>query len=371
MQSHPDDPSPVDPDLTLQDEAAKARELQQYLAERQQFQRDAATRSNTRKLGTFSWFQAKLQPWLIPACGAAVLAYATYTLLRLPADAQKQPSAKPKPAIAAAEVAKSKPAVLATPAASLFIAQGGPLSAADFPKLDLPVKSGSSSLSAVRKAVLNDGKLPTHSDVRLNELLSSLPIRLEGTSSIARSAALKENGMSAHVATLSTEILPCPWKPSSTLLILSLRGNSLKDSQIKVSYQPNPGTTSRYRLLGFPPTSATTTGEPPSLLPANAIVTLALEIEASKPDSQLGTLVWTADAKAAPSIPLAAKPSAQPSDDARFAALICTYAQWLSSEQTGVIDASLVSALAKESASSTLSIENADFLRLIEKSLRL
>ena len=57
-------------------------------------------------------------------------------------------------------------------------------------------------------------------------------------------------------------------------------------------------------------------------------------------------------------------------EDARFAALVCSYAQWLAGDQPGFIDAELVAALARETASATLPEDRAKFLMLVDRSLR-
>jgi hypothetical protein len=62
---------------------------------------------------------------------------------------------------------------------------------------------------------------------------------------------------------------------------------------------------------------------------------------------------------------------AEPSNDARFAVLACTYAQWLAGEQVGFIDADIVAALAREVASGKLEADRVEFLSIIDKSLHL
>ena len=177
--------------------------------------------------------------------------------------------------------------------------------------------------------------------------------------------------MSAHVATVSTEMIACPWKPSATLLLISVRANGQKDCDVKIAFRPDPDNVSRYRLLGFPSKNGTPAGSYPAKLPAGSYTTLAVEIEPSKPGGNLGSLEWSADDKSAPSISLQHKTDAEPSDDARFATLVCTYSQWLARELPGIIDTEIVSALVRETSSATLPADRADFLKLVESSLRL
>ena len=101
------------------------------------------------------------------------------------------------------------------------------------------------------------------------------------------------------------------------------------------------------------------------------MVNLAIEIEASVSGGALGSLEWSADGTNAPPIPLNLNKVTEPSDDARFGALACTFAQWLSGDQQGLIDSEVVAALAREIASSELSADRADFLVLIDQSLHL
>jgi hypothetical protein len=143
------------------------------------------------------------------------------------------------------------------------------------------------------------------------------------------------------------------------------------DHEIKITFHPDSANIFRCRLLGFHPIEGRTPGSLPATLPANAVTTLALVIEPSAPAGNFGSLEWSTDDKSAPAIALVRKNDAEPSDDARFAALVCTYAEWLAGGQNGVIDAEIVAALAREIASTTLVADRADFLTLIDRSLHL
>jgi hypothetical protein len=177
--------------------------------------------------------------------------------------------------------------------------------------------------------------------------------------------------MSAHLATLSTEMIACPWKPSATLLLISARANSQKDCNLKIAFHPNLKNVFRYRLLGFNPGKDDAPSELPTQLTAGSYTTLAVEIEASMPGGELGSLEWSADGTSSPPLSLLHKPDAEPSDDARFATLVCTYAQWLAGEQAGIIDKEILSALVRENTSATIPPDHADFIKLIATSLNL
>ncbi|MES2438663.1 MAG: hypothetical protein V4584_06345 [Verrucomicrobiota bacterium] len=357
-------------------------------SQRDNIRRLARKSASTGSIRSFASIRETLQPWLIPASAAAVLAIATFILIRMPAaqktsrpneaSAERQPSPNTVSPEDANPGKNPPPPVVAKPEAPAMV-QRGSVKAADFPTLELPVQSGKSSLEWISKSIRIDGRLPSHQTVRLEELLNNFQLRLNGTTAIARGDAnnwhpdTRQTGMSAHVATLSTEMIACPWKPSSTLLLISLRGGAQEGNSgdVKISYHANPQNVFRYRLLGFAPAGNNPPSTLPSRLATNAVATLAIEIEPSRPGAELGSLIWSAGNKEAPSISLIHKSDTEPSDDARFAALVCTYAQWLSGEQAGAIDADIVSALAREIASSTLPADRADFLALIDRSLHL
>lgn len=319
-----------------------------------------------------------LQPWVIPAAAAAVLALATFILIRMPEDKPapvvvKTP-AEPTPAAKPAET----PAPKVSPAPIRpAIANPGMIAAAEIPIFALPVLPGKSNLSALTRSIVGTGQLPQPESVQLDEILNSFPLRLNGTAAIARGGNApwhpdnRDSGISAHVATVSTEMIACPWKPSATLLLISIRANGQKDCEVKIAFHANPENVARYRLLGHTSVKGTPAENPPARLPAGSYTTLAVEIESSKPGAELGTLEWSADDKPAPTISLRHKTDAEPSDDARFATLVCTYSQWLAREQPGIIDTEIVAALARETASAGLPPDRADFLKLIEKSLHL
>ncbi len=345
--------------------------------QRENIRRTARQADRATKSGPFAVLRDALQPWLIPAAAAAVLALATLILIRMSAD-QPEPLASRAPAPAAVPPPAAAPANIPAPRpAAASPVRHGSVAAADFPTLDLPVLSGKSGLERISKSIRDDRQLPPREAVRLEEILNGFSYRLNGVVAIARSAANgwhpdnRGSGMSAHLATLSTEMIACPWKPSATLLLISLRGNGHKDCDVKITYHADPQNVVRYRLLGFTPAAGETAASLPAKLAANSTATLAIEIEPSIPAGSLGSLQWSADDKAAPPISLIHRADAEPSDDARFAALVCTYAQWLAGETAGIIDADIVSALAREIAATTLPADRADFLNLIDRSLHL
>lgn len=393
-------------DPAIRAEIAETRAIQHFLTDRlalpadkllphqrENVRRSARDADRAGKTISFASFGDALKPWLIPAAAAAVLALATLILSRMPGDKPGPVAAKTTapivetpvaaviaPIPAAAPPVAVVPAIIPPPAPPKVLPPAiphGSVAVAVAPVLGLPIFTAKSDLEPISKSIRIDKQLPAHSAVRLEEILNGFPLRLNGVAAISRSAANnwhpdnRDSGMSAHVATLSTEMIACPWKPSATLLFISLRGNAQSACDVRISYHANPGGVARYRLLGFAPVEGPTAVNLPAKLAANSTTSLAIEIESSKPGGDLGTLEWSTDDQAAPPISLVCKRDAEPSDDARFAALVCAYAQWLGGEQAGIINAEILSALAREIASTTLPTDRTEFLELIDASLPL
>ncbi len=375
-------------DPAIQEKIREIEEIQRFLKERlttPTAQLLPRQRENIRRIAregnvaAISW--KSRQSWVMATAAAAVLALATFILLRTPSPPPQQVAgpASPTPAAPSApSVPPTPPApTVAPPPPSPVTARNVRIPAADAPTFELPILPGKPNIAEITQSIVEDGKLPLHETVWLAEILNSFPLRLDGTAAIARGGNApwhpdnRDSGIRAHVATLSTETIACPWKPSATLLLISVRSNGQQDSDVKIAFRPNPENVARYRLLGFPPQADTPAGTVPTRLPAGSFTTLAIEIESTKPGTDLGSLEWSADDKPAPSISLQHKSAAEPSDDARFATLVCTWSQWLAGEQTDSIDREIISALARENTSATLPADRAELLKLIEKSLQL
>lgn len=234
-----------------------------------------------------------------------------------------------------------------------------PVNAADYPLLPLPLLAGRSSLGWVAQSIREQHKRPPAAAVRLEEMLNRFTLRPAGAAALAQGV------------TLSTETLSCPWKPSSTLLLVSFRGHKDAAREVSASFHADPAATRRYRLLGFSSVVGVPTAPLPTRLPAQGITTLAIEIEPTGTSNNLGAIEWAVSGQAAPPVTLSRQPDAEPSDDARFAALVCTYSLWLSGDSSGLIDTDLVSALARECAAEGMVAERVDFLNLIDQSLNL
>ena len=318
--------------------------------------------------------RSPLRRWLIPASIAAGFIIAASIISLKPAGGGNPFATIPQTPAPAEDIPVTRPVV--PPALPAPLSHGS-LTAADFPTLVLPLPSGSSNISSISESILTNHQLPAPDAVRLEELLNHFSIRLNGVIAIARQPATRwhpderASGVSAPCATLSTEMIACPWKPSATLLLISIHGNPRNDCEVKIAFHANPQNVLRYRLLGFNPCAGRDPGNPSPKLAANSTAMLAIEIEPFRPASELGMIEWSADDRAAPPISLVHSHDADPSDDARFAAPVCAYAQWLTGEQGTNLDADILAALAREIATTTLAADRADFLSLVDRSLHL
>ncbi len=235
----------------------------------------------------------------------------------------------------------------------------GSVSASETPDLPLPVHAGRASLGWITRAILQERKRPPAAAVRPEEILNHFALRPAGAAAISQGVAL------------STESASCPWKPSATLLLVSFRGASGSASDVTATFKADPANVRAYRLLGFAPVTGLELSPLPTRLPAKTITSLVIEIEPSTAAGDLGSIEWSVNGKSAAPITLTRHDDADPSDDARFAALVCTYAQWLAREPSGMIDAYLLAALARETAAKDLPADRLDFLNLIDRSLDL
>jgi hypothetical protein len=233
------------------------------------------------------------------------------------------------------------------------------VSATDHPELALPVHAGRSSLAWITRSIRGDKKRPSANAVRLEEILNHFSLRPAGAASVSRGV------------TLSTETISCPWKPSSTLLLVSFRGAADTSREVTASFKANAASIRSYRLLGFAPVTGQTDDKLPSRLPAKSITSLVIEIEPAAPSANIGSIEWTVGGQSAPAVSLVRQSDAEPSNDARFAALVCTFAQWLTAETGSIIDSELLAALARECASDTMPADRTDFLNLIDQTLGL
>jgi len=257
----------------------------------------------------------------------------------------------------AAEVLQQSPLPAAADLPALNLRHS--VTAVTSPTLALPLHAGRASLGWSRHAIRDEQQLPPPNAVRLEEILNSFTLRPAGCAAICQGVSL------------TTESLPCPWKPSATLLLISIRGATDSAHDVTATFHADPATVTSYCLLGFALPAGLDAGPLPTQLPAKSSTSLVLEIEPSSTAAAFGSLEWTLDGQPAPAIPITHHRDAEPSDDARFAALVCAFAQWLAHDQPALINPEKLAALARETASSTLPPDRADLLALIDAALGL
>jgi hypothetical protein len=239
------------------------------------------------------------------------------------------------------------------------------------PILPLPVEITGQHFDELTTSILTERQVPAPETIRLLEILNQFPLHFTGAAAIPPHP--QGHASHPHLASLSIETTPCPWKPSASLLLIALRGNPETACEVKLAFHAHPENVFRYRLLGSTTDSSPTpeASELPTRLAPNSVTLIAIEIESSRPGQALGELVWSTDSNPAPPLPIRHRVDAEPSDDARFAALVCTFALWLAGDPSGALDAEVIAALAREISTDTLSIDRADFLNLIARAIKL
>ncbi|MFT4175091.1 MAG: von Willebrand factor type A domain-containing protein [Luteolibacter sp.] len=226
--------------------------------------------------------------------------------------------------------------------------------------LALPIYTETGSMDRIAKSIQLHQRLPEKSLVRTEEILNFFALRPTGPTGISRGV------------TLSTEAIACPWKPSSILFLVSFRGATDQPHLVSATFRPNRANVARYRLLGFETDPSAQSGEnqtSPISLPARSIATVAIEIDPSISASELGTIEWSVDQQPVAPVPVSYRSSQDPSDDARFATLVCAFSQWLADERPELIDEQVLAALAREMLSKELTPERSALLSLIDRSL--
>lgn len=222
----------------------------------------------------------------------------------------------------------------------------------------LPIHTDNGSLDRITKSLELHHKLPDPSHVRTEDLLNCFNLQPSGTTGISRGV------------TLSTESIASPWKPSSVLFIITIRGASEENHQVNITFKPAMANVARYRLIGFETSTDPGFKAPAStILPAQSTATLVLEIDPSISASELGSLQWSIDDQPVAPVALSHRSSADPSADAEFAALICAFGQWLDRGRPDLVDEQVVAALAREIAAKNPPQDRADFLTLIDRAL--
>ena len=221
----------------------------------------------------------------------------------------------------------------------------------------LPLKASGKSLSQIMDAVRGEKRMPTKGEVRIPEMLNAFP--LKANSSVAL----------WHGCKLGVEILPSPWKPSASLVFVEIQGAKDGARGLSVEYHAQEGVVIDHRLIGYASRKSDSKLNPPSEVEANSRMLLVIEVESR--DLRLGSLHGSVGGREASPLPLVREPEREPSDDARFAALVCAFGLWLRGEGGGMIDEEVMLALAREVASGSMVADRYDFLNLIDEAAKL
>ena len=221
----------------------------------------------------------------------------------------------------------------------------------------LPLKASGKSLSQIMDAIRGEKRMPAKGEVRIPEMLNSFPLKANGAVAVWDGCKL------------GAEIMPSPWKPSGSLVVVEIQGAKEGARELSVEYRAEEGVVIGHRLIGYASGESDRKANTPSKMEANSRMLLVIEVESR--DLRLGSLQWSAGGKQAPALPLVREPEREPSDDARFASLVCAFGLWLRGEGGGMIDEEVMLALAREVASDSLVPDRFDFLNLIDEAAKL
>jgi hypothetical protein len=223
--------------------------------------------------------------------------------------------------------------------------------------VQLPLTAGRKSLPQIASAIRTESRMPTREEIRIPEMLNAFPLK-------ANAAVALWDGCK-----LGAEILPSPWKPSASLVVVEIQGAKDGPRELSVEYRADDGSVIAHRLIGYANSTSGGAMQPVSKIEAKSQMLLVIEVESK--DLKLGSLVWEVAGREAPAVPLLRDPAREPSDDARFASLICAFGLWLGGEDSAMIDDALVLGLARESAAANLAPDRYDLLNLIDEAAKL
>ena len=221
----------------------------------------------------------------------------------------------------------------------------------------LPLSAGDQSLSEITNSVRKDEEMPSENEVRIGEILNAFPL------------SAKDSVALWHGCTLGVEILACPWRPSSSLVMIDLRGAKNDATDVGVRFIPAENSVISHRVIGYEESQVSGGESGSTLLPAGGGTYLVLEVNSK--DAEIGSLEWSVNDEPAPAIPLVKDSGNEPSDDGSFAALVCIYGLWLKQGGNGLIDDSMVLGMAREVAAESMVPDRYDFLLLVDETMKL
>lgn len=317
-------------------------------------------------------FPKRRVSWFFPVAAAAVLALACWLLVLLPGQQGDPPSDLAKHPVSPeqADGPEAWPSSLdagpiqpSTQSNSVdldfpVLIPRQRVTVSDQPVLPLPVRAGRHSLGWIRGSIRERKCLPSVHAVRLEEILNQFPLYPAGVASVA------------HGVALSSESVACPWSPDSQLLLIAWQAAKERDCDLSAFFHPNPGGVQTYRLLGYSRVAGAQAGHLPTRLDAGSVHSLLIELQPREGMESFGKILWKVNGKDAPTLVLPAGRLAPPSRDARFAALVASYSQWLSG-QTDALDGRILARMAEDLRVGPLPTEREDFLLLVDETAEL
>jgi hypothetical protein len=218
----------------------------------------------------------------------------------------------------------------------------------------LGVEAEGGSLGKIIKAVRSERRMPLADEVDVKELLKEFPLN-------AKEVVALWKGCSMGV-----EVVACPWKPSSNLVFVSLKGAEEGKNRISVRSVSGSGEATGIKMLGV--TALNDEGLEIEFVKGESIY-MALILDGTSGD--IGSLEWSVDGVEAPKIKLIRNEETEASADAKFATLIAAYGMWLRKDEGRVIDEEVVLGLAREAAAENMVADRYDFLELVNQSVGL
>ena len=302
--------------------------------------REVARNGKVQQLSSHK--QAKrLNFWTLPLAAAAVVAGGLFVVTMFPSDRKNEGGGTKQVATAGVEGAGNLKERIHK----------------DTDFTQLPLAAGNKSLAEITRAVRTDKVMPKPEEVRIEELLKAFPLHVDDSVALWKGCSI------------GTEILSCPWRPSSSLVVIDIRGDRKTSKELGVRFVPAAESVLGYRVLGYRGQSNSTSVPATTEIPAGEGAFLVIEVESK--DSEIGHLEWSVDGDVAPLLKLQPDQEKEPSDDGRFAALVCIYGLWLEGARSGLIDSSMVLGMAREVAAESMAPDRFDFLNLVDESVKL
>ncbi len=221
----------------------------------------------------------------------------------------------------------------------------------------LPLEAGKRSLARITHAIRIEERMPKSDEVQIEELLNAFPLKVKDSVALWKGCSL------------GAEILPCPWKPSGNLILVSVQGANDAERKLSVEFRANEANVGGHRLLGYSGGKTDGGKSSESILSGGQSLILAIETDGS--GENLGQLVWTVDGTEAPPLDLVVNREKEPSNEGSFSALVCAFGLWLRGEGKPAVDDMLVLGLAREAAAESLVADRYDFLALVDQAIKM